>query len=152
MADGRPAALGCIGLGIMGGRMARRLLDAGYPLTVWNRTEERSRTFAAQHAARAATTPREAVQQAEVVITSGGTGIVMRHSLRGGRERPGPDSWWFKYPYEKRRLRTAPTQALAHEYPSETRSPAVDIELLWVENLTVDVSRLNDCRNRLTSN
>jgi 3-hydroxyisobutyrate dehydrogenase len=31
-------ALGFIGLGIMGGRMVSRLLDAGYRVTVWNRT------------------------------------------------------------------------------------------------------------------
>ena len=32
------ATLGFVGLGAMGGRMARRLLDAGYPLVGYNRT------------------------------------------------------------------------------------------------------------------
>ena len=31
-------ALGFVGLGLMGAPMTRRLLDAGYGVTVWNRT------------------------------------------------------------------------------------------------------------------
>lgn len=41
MTRGRDAAVGFIGLGNMGGPMACRLLDAGVPLTVWNRTRAR---------------------------------------------------------------------------------------------------------------
>lgn len=37
MAD-KTTRLGFIGTGLMGAPMARRLLDAGYPLSVWNRT------------------------------------------------------------------------------------------------------------------
>lgn len=37
--------LGYIGLGIMGLPMARNLMDAGYPLTVWNRTPEKCQSL-----------------------------------------------------------------------------------------------------------
>jgi 3-hydroxyisobutyrate dehydrogenase len=57
-----------LGLGLMGAPMARRLLDAGYPLTVWNRTAARAEPFAdlgAQVAPSAAT----AVKDADIVVT-----------------------------------------------------------------------------------
>ena len=61
-------AVTVLGLGIMGGAMARNLARAGYRVTVWNRTP------AAAHAlvplgARAATSPADAVAGARVVIT-----------------------------------------------------------------------------------
>jgi 3-hydroxyisobutyrate dehydrogenase-like beta-hydroxyacid dehydrogenase len=39
---GPPARVGFVGLGSMGAGMARRLLESGYPLVVWNLTESRS--------------------------------------------------------------------------------------------------------------
>jgi 3-hydroxyisobutyrate dehydrogenase/2-hydroxy-3-oxopropionate reductase len=57
-----------IGVGAMGGRMARRLLDAGHELTVWNRTESKASPLLEAGAASAAT-PAEAAGRAEVVIT-----------------------------------------------------------------------------------
>ncbi|HTO73065.1 MAG TPA: NAD(P)-dependent oxidoreductase [Gemmatimonadales bacterium] len=57
-----------LGLGAIGTPMAAHLA-ARHDLTVWNRTAERATRFAASHRARTATTPREAVQRAEVVIT-----------------------------------------------------------------------------------
>jgi 3-hydroxyisobutyrate dehydrogenase len=48
--------------------MAARLA-ALHQLTVWNRTADRARTFAAEHGARAAASPRDAASGAEVVIT-----------------------------------------------------------------------------------
>jgi 3-hydroxyisobutyrate dehydrogenase-like beta-hydroxyacid dehydrogenase len=53
-ASSRPS-IGFIGLGAMGSRMARRLLDAGYRTTVWNRTPERGRPLAAAGATLEAT-------------------------------------------------------------------------------------------------
>ena len=35
-----------LGLGLMGSGMAGRLLDAGYPLTIWNRTPDKTQAFA----------------------------------------------------------------------------------------------------------
>ena len=57
-----------IGIGAMGGRMARRLLDAGHELTVWNRTQAKAAPLL-DAGAMAAATPAEAARRAEVVIT-----------------------------------------------------------------------------------
>lgn len=57
-----------LGLGGMGLPMARRLLSAGHPLTVWNRTPGKADELVAAGAVRAAS-PAEAVRDAEVVIT-----------------------------------------------------------------------------------
>jgi len=60
--------LGFIGLGAMGSRVARRLLDAGYPLNVYNRTVEKSRALA--HAgATVCESPSQLAQQSDVVLT-----------------------------------------------------------------------------------
>lgn len=48
--------------------MARRLLDAGHDLTVWNRTAERAGALAAA-GAKVAATPAEAARSAEAVMT-----------------------------------------------------------------------------------
>ena len=37
------ANLGYIGLGVMGGRMAKRLLDAGHKVTGYNRTKSKAK-------------------------------------------------------------------------------------------------------------
>lgn len=57
-----------LGLGYMGSRMAARLLDAGYPLTVWNRDAAKAQPLAAR-GAKAAGTPAEAVTGADIVIS-----------------------------------------------------------------------------------
>lgn len=49
--------------------MAYNLTRAGHDLTVWNRTREKADEFAAQHGARAATTPFDAAGGVDVVIT-----------------------------------------------------------------------------------
>ena len=57
-----------LGLGTMGSGMARRLLGAGFPLKVYNRTVSRAEALASE-GARLAFTPREAAQDSEVVIS-----------------------------------------------------------------------------------
>ena len=57
-----------IGLGLMGSGMARRLLGAGFPLTVWNRNPERAKALAAE-GAHVAATPRDAAARADVVLS-----------------------------------------------------------------------------------
>jgi 3-hydroxyisobutyrate dehydrogenase len=57
-----------LGLGRMGSLMARRLVDAGHDVTVWNRTAARADPLVTA-GARAAATPHEAVTGASVVIT-----------------------------------------------------------------------------------
>jgi 3-hydroxyisobutyrate dehydrogenase-like beta-hydroxyacid dehydrogenase len=62
-------AVGFIGLGIMGSRMAANLRAAGYELTVFNRTRERAETFASDHGATVADTPAAVGAASDVVIT-----------------------------------------------------------------------------------
>ncbi|MEU9998879.1 NAD(P)-dependent oxidoreductase [Streptomyces sp. NPDC050848] len=57
-----------LGLGGMGLPMARRLLAAGHPLTVWNRTAAKADALVDAGAVRAAT-PADAVRGADVVLT-----------------------------------------------------------------------------------
>ncbi|MGW1676189.1 NAD(P)-dependent oxidoreductase [Saccharopolyspora sp. NPDC002376] len=58
-----------IGLGPMGQAMVNSLLDAGHPVTVWNRTASRADDVVARGAVRAET-PAEAVQASELVLLS----------------------------------------------------------------------------------
>ncbi len=57
-----------IGLGIMGGGMARRLLSQGFPLSVYNRNRDKSAPFSSGGAT-VAGSPREAALQAEIIIS-----------------------------------------------------------------------------------
>jgi 3-hydroxyisobutyrate dehydrogenase len=57
-----------LGLGLMGSGMAGRLLDAGYPLTIWNRTPDKAQAFT-NRGARLAKSPREAAAGAAVVVS-----------------------------------------------------------------------------------
>ncbi len=57
-----------LGLGIMGGGMAHRLLAAGFPLTVYNRNADKAKTLAAA-GAKVAATPREAAAGADIIIS-----------------------------------------------------------------------------------
>jgi 3-hydroxyisobutyrate dehydrogenase len=52
-----------LGLGAMGSRMARRLLEAGLDVTVWNRTPERMEGFPSR-----AETPEQAAEGASIAI------------------------------------------------------------------------------------
>ncbi len=58
-----------LGLGAIGRPMARRVADADFDLTVWNRTPDRAQAFAAETGARAAATPAAAVRGAAFVVT-----------------------------------------------------------------------------------
>jgi 3-hydroxyisobutyrate dehydrogenase-like beta-hydroxyacid dehydrogenase len=62
------SAVAVVGLGAMGSRMARRLLDAGQELVVWNRTSARADELAARGAEPAAS-PADAARRADAVIT-----------------------------------------------------------------------------------
>ena len=60
--------LGFIGLGAMGGRMARRLLDAGHAVVGYNRTAAKAAPLVAA-GMRRADSPREVAEAAEVVFS-----------------------------------------------------------------------------------
>jgi 3-hydroxyisobutyrate dehydrogenase len=57
-----------IGLGAMGARLAHNLLNAGYSVTVYNRTAEKAQPLV-DAGATFATTPRAAAEQSDVVIS-----------------------------------------------------------------------------------
>jgi len=75
------ARVAVVGLGAMGSRIARRLLDAGHELTVWNRTREKAEALGAPVAA----SPAEAAARSEAVITM----VADPHALMEVTE--GPD-------------------------------------------------------------
>lgn len=66
-----------VGLGAMGSRMARRLLDAGHELHVWNRDAAKAAVLA-QQGATPASSPAAAARATEVVITM----VTDAHALR----------------------------------------------------------------------
>lgn len=61
------SAIAFLGIGLMGSRQAKRLLDADYPLTVWNRSREKAEALAGL-GARVADTAIDAVRSADIVI------------------------------------------------------------------------------------
>ena len=62
-------SVACIGLGRMGAGIAHNIQRAGFRLIVYNRTHQKTEPFIASGAA-LARTPREAAQEADVVVTS----------------------------------------------------------------------------------
>jgi 3-hydroxyisobutyrate dehydrogenase len=62
------STVGFIGLGIMGGRMAKNVLKAGHTLRVYNRTASKAEEFRGLGATIAGT-PREAAAGADLVVT-----------------------------------------------------------------------------------
>lgn len=61
-------SVGFIGLGLMGNPMARNLLNAGFPLTVWNRTRSKADDLV-RNGAKFAGSPRDVAERADVLIT-----------------------------------------------------------------------------------
>ena len=62
------ATLGFVGLGIMGSRMVKRLLDAGHPVVGYNRTLAKAKPLV-DHGMRLADSPRAAAAAADVVFS-----------------------------------------------------------------------------------
>lgn len=71
-----------LGLGTMGRHMARNILQADHQLTAWNRTKERTAAFV-EAGARAASSPRDAVRDAEIVCLSLSTPEVVSAVMLG---------------------------------------------------------------------
>ena len=63
------ASVACIGLGRMGSGIAANIQKAGFPLTVYNRTVEKTKPFA-DAGAKPANGPREAAANADIVVTN----------------------------------------------------------------------------------
>ena len=62
------ARLGYVGLGIMGGPMARHLATAKHSMTVYNRTTAKADAWVEQNGGARALTPREVAQASDVVL------------------------------------------------------------------------------------
>jgi 3-hydroxyisobutyrate dehydrogenase len=60
--------VGFIGLGIMGGGMARNILKAGFELRVWNRSSPRMEALAAEGAI-ATDSPAQLASQSDIIIS-----------------------------------------------------------------------------------
>jgi len=60
--------LGFIGIGLMGAGMSKNLLKAGYEVTVWNRTESKTKPVV-DAGAKLAKSPREVAENSDIVIS-----------------------------------------------------------------------------------
>lgn len=74
--------IGFVGLGLMGQPMARRLLKAGFSLTIWNRTLKKTR-YLARRGATVANTPSELASQSDIIITMVSHGKALRAVTMG---------------------------------------------------------------------
>jgi 3-hydroxyisobutyrate dehydrogenase len=63
------AQVSFIGLGVMGGPMARHLATAGHSVTVYNRSRDKAEAWVAVHGGRSAATPAHAAEGADAVFT-----------------------------------------------------------------------------------
>ena len=83
MADGQPKTLAFLGLGVMGAPMAGHLVKKGHRVTVYNRNPEKAKKWTEANAGRAAATPREAAQGAEIVLACVGADNDLREVVYG---------------------------------------------------------------------
>jgi len=72
-----------VGLGVMGGPMARHLAAKGHEVTVYNRTAAKAAAWVAANGGRAAATPREAAIDSEMVMICVGNDDDVRSVVYG---------------------------------------------------------------------
>src|SRR3954462_15316049 len=87
-----------LGTGRMGAPIARNLLSAGFPVTVWNREPNATKPLADAGAARASS-PAAAVNGADVVITMVTNGDAVAQTMTGSTgalEALSPGSIWIQ--------------------------------------------------------
>jgi 3-hydroxyisobutyrate dehydrogenase-like beta-hydroxyacid dehydrogenase len=75
--------LAFIGLGVMGGPMARHLAAKGHDVTVYNRTAAKAAAWVAANGGKAAATPREASVGADIVMVCVGNDDDVRSVIYG---------------------------------------------------------------------
>ena len=83
-----------LGTGLMGAPMARRLLQAGYPLTLWNRTRSKADELA-DIGGRVAPSVAEAVQGADLVISMLEDGPVVDAVMQAAQASLAPAALWI---------------------------------------------------------
>ncbi|NBV82458.1 MAG: NAD(P)-dependent oxidoreductase [Actinobacteria bacterium] len=72
-----------VGLGVMGGPMARHLAQKGHAVTVYNRTAAKASEWTKAHGGGSAATPREAAVNAEIVMVCVGNDGDVRSVIYG---------------------------------------------------------------------
>ena len=75
--------LAFLGLGVMGGPMARHLAGKGHQLTVFNRSPAKAAAWVAVHGGASAKTPREAAKGADLVLACVGNDDDLREICLG---------------------------------------------------------------------
>ena len=83
MSNNESVPVAFCGLGVMGAPMARHLAAAGHPVAVYNRTASKALAWVALHGNRAAPTPAEAADGAEVVFVCVGNDDDVREVVLG---------------------------------------------------------------------
>ncbi|HEV7814877.1 MAG TPA: NAD(P)-dependent oxidoreductase [Janthinobacterium sp.] len=83
-----------LGIGLMGAPMAHRLLQAAYPVTVWNRTAGKTQTLA-EAGARAATSPQDGVAGAGIVISMLADGPTVGQVMQAALPALSPGTLWI---------------------------------------------------------
>ena len=83
-----------LGIGLMGAPMARRLLHAGYSVTVWNRTRSKANALA-DIGARVAESVAEAVHSADIVISMLEAGPVVDTMMQTAQAGLKPGVLWI---------------------------------------------------------
>jgi 3-hydroxyisobutyrate dehydrogenase len=77
------AKVAFLGLGVMGGPMARHLATKGHDVTVYNRTTAKAEGWVTAHGGRLGRTPAEAARGAEIVFACVGNDDDLRHVCIG---------------------------------------------------------------------
>lgn len=77
------AKVAFLGLGVMGGPMARHLAAKGHDVTVYNRTKAKADAWVSAHGGKAAATPREAAEGQEIVFACVGNDDDLRQVTTG---------------------------------------------------------------------
>ena len=75
--------MAAIGLGRMGGAMARRFTSAGFHVTLWNRDTSKAASIARDTGADVATTPAGAAALADIIVTSLADDVALREVYLG---------------------------------------------------------------------
>jgi 3-hydroxyisobutyrate dehydrogenase len=82
-----------LGTGIMGAPIARNLAAAGHDVTAWNRTLEKAKAI---EGVRAAPSPAEAVEGAEVVVTMLADGAAVEDVMGQALDAVPADAVWWQ--------------------------------------------------------
>lgn len=97
MSDRTNGSVAVLGTGIMGAAMARRLLDSGREVTVWNRSRSKAVPLG-EEGAQLAESPADAVSSVDLVITMLTDGEAAREVMieSGGLEAMGGSTIWIQ--------------------------------------------------------